>query len=146
MKIFTSKSSSLIVTIQKNTAKTCGAIRPLIRWNQKYNEHHEYSIPECSKKWYHLMPYYGYDGCKSFLHWQDAVEITLIFYLFKKKLFGWKIGKLTKDKCNDTKLLFPQVMYCWKLTFLHLKGQCKILGCTCIPEVKHNLYLCLTQN
>lgn len=51
----------------------------------------------------YLVPYYGYDGWKSFLHWQNAVKITLFFFTYKKKkLFGWEIGKLTKDKCNDT--------------------------------------------
>jgi hypothetical protein len=43
------------------------------------------------------MPYYGSDGWKSFLHWQDVVRITLSFFgLIKKKkalrLADWKIN------------------------------------------------------
>jgi hypothetical protein len=47
MKILTNKSSSLIVTIQKETAKKCGAIRPLISGTKNMNnKHHEYNTPE----------------------------------------------------------------------------------------------------
>jgi len=40
----------------------------------------------------HLMPHYGYDGWKSFLHWQDAVKITLFFFYLIKK--NSSVGRL----------------------------------------------------
>lgn len=50
----------------------------------------------------HLMPHYGSHGWKSFLHWQDAVRITHLFWTYQKRKAykynipkGWETEKLT---------------------------------------------------